>query len=100
MALTYKEHLQALLLKDERVKDEQGELKGNVVKEFANKLDEILIETLLLDDKSREKFFLKIKDFYVFKANDFKFYLEQNSLDNSFTNYAGKTGEFDHLIPE
>jgi adenine-specific DNA-methyltransferase len=92
MALTYKEHLQALLLKDERVKDEQGELKGNVVKEFANKLDEKLIETLLLDDKSREKFFLKIKDVYVFRANDFKYYLEQNSLDNSFTNYANQIG--------
>lgn len=92
MELTYKEHLQALLLKDDRVKDEQGELKGNVVKEFANKLDEKLIETLLLDDKSREKFFLKIKDVYVFKANDFKYYLEQNSLDNSFTNYANQIG--------
>ena len=61
MAQTYKEHLQSLLLKDDRVKDEQGELKGNVVKELANKLDEKLIETLLQDDKSREKFFLKIK---------------------------------------
>ncbi|WP_026726317.1 site-specific DNA-methyltransferase [Flavobacterium sasangense] len=92
MAQTYKEHLQSLLLKDDRVKDEQGELKGNVVKELANKLDENLIETLLQDDKSREKFFLKIKDVYVFKANDFKFYLEQNSLDNSFTNYANQIG--------
>jgi len=92
MAQTYKEHLQSLLLQDDRVKDEQGELKGNVVKELANKLDEKLIETLLQDDKSREKFFLKIKDVYVFKANDFKFYLEQNSLDNSFTNYAKQIG--------
>jgi len=92
MAQTYKEHLQSLLLQDERVKDEQGELKGNVVKELANKLDEKLIEALLQDDKSREKFFLKIKDVYVFKANDFKFYLEQNSLDNSFTNYANQIG--------
>lgn len=92
MAQTYKEHLQSLLLQDDRVKDEQGELKGNVVKELANKLDENLIETLLQDHKSREKFFLKIKDVYVFKANDFKFYLEQNSLDNSFTNYANQIG--------
>lgn len=92
MAQTYKEHLHNLLLQDERVKDEQGELKGNVVKELANKLDEKLIEALLQDDKSREKFFLKIKDVYVFKANDFKFYLEQNSLDNSFTNYANQIG--------
>lgn len=92
MAQTYKEHLQSLLLQDERLKDEQGELKGNVVKELANKLDEKLIEALLQDDKSREKFFLKIKDVYVFKANDFKFYLEQNSLNNSYTNYTNQIG--------
>lgn len=92
MEVTYKEHLQILLLNDTRLKDEQGELKGNLVKEFANKLDEKLIETLLDDNKSREKFFLKIKDVFVFKANDFKFYLEQNSLDNSFTNYVNQIG--------
>lgn len=92
MADTYKKHLEKLLLTDERLVDEQGELKGNLIKDFTNKLDEKLIELLLEDLKSRDKFFLKIKDVYVFKANDFKFYLEQNSLDNSFTNYANQIG--------
>lgn len=92
MANTYKQHLETLLLADTRLVDEQGELKGNIIKDLANKLDETLIETLLQDEKTREKFFLKIKDVYVFKTNDFKFYLEQNSIDNSFTNYANQIG--------
>ena len=36
MNLNFKNHLISLLLHDDRLKDEQGELKGNLVKEFAN----------------------------------------------------------------
>lgn len=92
MAQTFKDHLEKLLLKDSRLVDDQGELKGNVVKKFANELDETLIGYLLEDDKAREHFFLKVKDVYVFKANDFIFFLEQNKLDNSFTKYANRIG--------
>ncbi len=92
MNKTFKQHLENLLKKDERLVDEQGELMGNKIKDLADKLDETFIETLLNDDESRKHFFLKIKDVYVFKAKEFKFYLEQNKLDNSFTNYANRIG--------
>jgi adenine-specific DNA-methyltransferase len=92
MDIAFKEHLEKLLLKDSRLVDEQGELKGNVVKKFANELDETLIGYLLEDERTREHFFLKLKDVYVFKANDFIFFLEQNKLDNSFTKYANRIG--------
>lgn len=92
MPLSFKNHLVKLLLQDSRFVDEQGELQGNVIKDCVNKLDEKLIETLLQDEQTREKFFLKVKEVYVFKANDFKFYLEQNSIDNSFTQYANRIG--------
>ena len=92
MSATFKQHLVELLLTDSRFKDEQGELQGNVIKDCVNKLDEKLIETLLNDEQARDKFFLKVKDVYVFKANDFKFYLEENSIDNSFTQYANRIG--------
>jgi hypothetical protein len=36
MNLNFKNHIISLLLHDDRLKDEQGELKGNLVKEFAN----------------------------------------------------------------
>jgi adenine-specific DNA-methyltransferase len=92
MDIAFKDHLEKLLLKDTRLVDDQGELKGNVVKKFANELDETLIGSLLEDDRTRDHFFLKVKDVYVFKANDFIFFLEQNKLDNSFTKYANRIG--------
>jgi adenine-specific DNA-methyltransferase len=92
MPLSFKNHLVKLLLQDSRFVDEQGELQGNVIKDCVNKLDEKLIETLLNTEQTRDKFFLKVKEVYVFKANDFKFYLEENSIDNSFTQYSNRIG--------
>lgn len=60
MTETFKQHLENLLKKDERLVDEQGELMGNKIKDLADKLDETFIETLLNDDESRKHFFLKI----------------------------------------
>jgi adenine-specific DNA-methyltransferase len=92
MNQNFKNHIITLLLKDDRLKDEQGELKGNLVKEFVNTLDENLITILLEDEKTRAQFFLKIKDVYVFKTNEFKFFLDENSIDNSYTQYSNQIG--------
>ncbi|MCT4698546.1 site-specific DNA-methyltransferase [Tenacibaculum haliotis] len=92
MNIKFKNHLISLLLQDDRLRDEQGELKGNLVKEFANTIDEKLITLLLGDEQCRDTFFLKIKDAYVFKTNEFKFFLEDNSIDNSFTQYSNRIG--------
>ena len=89
---TYKEHLEDLLKQDIRFVDDEGELMGNKVKSFTDDLDEKLIELLLQDERSRTQFFIKIKDVYVFKASEFKFFLEQNKIDNSFTNYINRIG--------
>jgi adenine-specific DNA-methyltransferase len=92
MDKNFKNLIITLLLKDDRLKDEQGELKGNLVKEFVNTLDENLITILLEDEKTRAQFFLKIKDAYVFKTNEFKFFLDENSIDNSYTQYSNQIG--------
>lgn len=92
MSENFNNHIKTLLKQDTRLVDEEGELIMNKIKDFANNLDPELIELLLSDDQAREKFFLKIKEIYVFKNRDFIFYLEQNSLDNSFTQYANKIG--------
>ena len=92
MNQNFKTHIITILLKDDRLKDEQGELKGNVLKEFVNTLDEKIITILLNDTQTRLKFFLKIKDAYVFKTNEFKFFLDENSIDNSFTQYSNQIG--------
>lgn len=92
MTNTFKEYLENLLKKDERLVDEQGELMGNKIKDLTDKLDETFIGNLLEDEQTRKNFFLQIKEVYVFKAKEFKFFLEQNKLDNSFTNYANRIG--------
>lgn len=60
--------------------------------DLIGKIDESIIENLLADDILRDKFFIKIKDAYVFNMNDFRFFIEENSVDNSYTRYANKIG--------
>lgn len=69
----FKETLTTLLKQDTRLVDEQGELLINFVHEFFNNLNPQLIESLLNEVQTREKFFLRINDIYVFKQSDFKF---------------------------
>lgn len=88
----FKETLTQLLKQDTRMLDEQGELLINIIHELTNALDPQLIELLLSDVQTREKFFLRINDVYVFKQSDFKFFLDENKIDNSYTQYENKIG--------
>lgn len=92
MSEKYNDHLKTILTADTRLVDEQGDLMLNKLKDLVNNLDENLLDILLADDESRDKFFIKVKEIYVFKQRDFIFFLEQNSLDNSFTSYANRIG--------
>lgn len=85
-------HIEDLLRTDERLIDENNEIRGSLIRELANKLDEKLIELLLNDEKARNSFFLTIKNVYVFKHNDFKFFLDENKIDNSYTQYENRIG--------
>ncbi|EKD94455.1 MAG: hypothetical protein ACD_26C00037G0001, partial [uncultured bacterium] len=69
---------------------ESGEVNYIKVKDSADSIDEKLI-SLLADNKDlKEKFFVKIKDVYVFNIQDFKFFLDESMVDNSYTQYANK----------
>ena len=92
MANSLKNHIENLLKSDERLIDENNEIRGSLIRELANKLDEKLIELLLNDEKARNSFFLKINEVYVFKHNDFKFFLDENKIDNSYTQYENRIG--------
>jgi adenine-specific DNA-methyltransferase len=71
---------------------ESGELNYIKVKDSADRIDEKLI-ALLADNKDlKAKFFTKIKDVYVFNVQDFKFFLDESKIDNSYTKYANKIG--------
>ncbi len=88
-----KEKLNKILMKDERFVDEENnEVDYIKVKDLADKIDEKLIELLISDKELKEKFFTKIKDVFVFNIQDFKFFLDENKLNNSYTKYTNKIG--------
>ncbi|MBU0479329.1 site-specific DNA-methyltransferase [bacterium] len=89
----FKNNLYRLLKKDSRLwDDEKKELNETLLKDLIDKLDEKLIELLLSDKETKGKFFIKIKDVFVLKQNDLKFFIDENKLDNSYTQYQNKIG--------
>ena len=88
-----KQTLEKILKKEEVFLDtENGELDYIKIKDSADKIDEKLIALLAGNKELKDKFFSKIKDIYVFNINDFKFFLDESKLDNSYTKYANKIG--------
>jgi len=69
-----------------------GELNYIKIKDSADKIDEKLIMLLAENKELKNKFFSKIKDIYVFNINNFKFFLDESKIDNSYTKYANKIG--------
>jgi adenine-specific DNA-methyltransferase len=93
MTNTFKNNLYKLLKKDSRLWDEETkELNETLLKDLIDKLDEKLIELLLSNKETREKFFIKVKDVFVLKQNELKFFIDENRLDNSYTQYQNKIG--------
>ena len=83
--------LEKILKTDERIWDEDN-LDYPQLLELARTYDKDLLETLLNNNESKKKFFIQVGDSHVFKYNEFRFYLEQNQVNNSFTQYANKIG--------
>ncbi|HEY9187493.1 MAG TPA: site-specific DNA-methyltransferase [Ignavibacteria bacterium] len=55
-------------------------------------LYENIISLLLQEKELKDEFFIKIKDVYVFKTNDFRFFMEENKIDNSYTAFKNRIG--------
>lgn len=92
-SIKYKDLITELLLQDERLWNE-GKTEFNQVLLFdlLDKVDEKIIDLLLQNEEIRNKFFIKIKDVYVFKSNDFKFFMEENKINNSYTAFENIIG--------
>ena len=71
---------------------EKTELNQTLLLDLVENIDEKVIDLLLQEKDLREKFFVKIKDVYVFKTNDFRFFMEENKVDNSYTAYKNRIG--------
>ena len=80
-----------ILKKDNRLWDEET-LNKTLLFELLDKYDDKLFALLLSDKDTKAKYFIKAGDSYVFKYDDFKFFIEQNSLDGSYTKYENTIG--------
>jgi adenine-specific DNA-methyltransferase len=93
MLKTLKEITHEILLNDERLwNEDKTELNQTLLLDLVERIDEKIITLLLQEKDLREKFFVKIKDVYVFKINDFRFFMEENKVDNSYTTYKNRIG--------
>ncbi len=73
------EMLKNTLKSDNRLwNDDKTELNETLLIDLAEKIDEKVIDLLIQKEELRKKFFVKIKDAYVFKTNMF---LRQMILD-------------------
>jgi adenine-specific DNA-methyltransferase len=88
-----KQTLEKILKQEEFFCDsETKEISYTKVKDSADKIDPKLIALLADHKETKEKFFTKIKDVYVFNVNDFKFFLDENKINNSYTQFANQIG--------
>ena len=89
----FKTKLYELFKEDSRLWDrDKKELNETLLKDLIDKLDEKIIELLLKNEETKEKFFIKIKDVFVLKQNELKFFIDENKIDNSYTQYKNKIG--------
>ena len=88
-----KQLIEKVLNKDKRLwSDSKTELNQILLLDLIESIDEKVIDLLFQEKDLKKKFFVKIKDVYVFKINDFRFFMEENKIDNSFTAYKNRIG--------
>lgn len=91
--LSIKKKIEKVLKNDERLwSEDKTELNQTLLLDLVENIDEKVIDLLLQEKDLREKFFVKIKDVFVFKTNDFHFFMEENKVDNSYTTYKNRIG--------
>ena len=102
-----KQIIKKILKVDDRLwNKDKTELNQTLLLDLVEHIDEKVIDLLLQEKELREKFFVKINPprtaepsapqegnfYYVFKTNDFRFFMEENKVDNSYTAYKNRIG--------
>jgi adenine-specific DNA-methyltransferase len=82
--------------------EDETELNQILLLDLADNMDKKLIELLLNHPETKEKFFMEVSGSYVFKTKEFKFFIEENKVNNSYTRFANKIGlsDGDQLIKD
>lgn len=89
----FREKLMLILKEDKRVWTEKNEIDQPQLMKLIEKYDEKIIKILYQDDEIREGFFIKVNEIFIFKYNDFKFYIEEHRpLNNSYTEFKNRIG--------
>ncbi|SNB77936.1 putative methyltransferase [Kingella negevensis] len=67
-------------------------LAKNILLDLAEKTDPTIIGLLLGNDNLKRHFFVEANGVLVFKLQDFRFFLDKHSINNSYTKYANRIG--------
>ncbi len=93
---TIQQLIKSVLQNDSRLwyseHDNQGELNQTLLIDLVEKYDTTILALLLANPTLKAKFFTDINGIMVFKTNDFRFFIEENKINNSFTNYKNRIG--------
>jgi len=90
---TTRKLINKVLKADDRLwNKDKTELNQTLLLDLVENIDEKVIDLLLQEKEIRKKFFVRIKDVFVFKTNDFRFFIEENKIDNSYTDYKNRIG--------
>ena len=82
------------LLSHEKVwaNEEKTILAKNILLDLVEKTDPTIIGLLLGNDELKHHFFVEVNGVLVFKLQDFRFFLDKHSVNNSYTKYANRIG--------
>lgn len=72
--------------------EEKTILAKNILLDLVEKTDPTIIGLLLGNDELKRHFFVEVNGVLVFKLQDFRFFLDKHSLNNSYTKYANRIG--------
>ena len=67
-------------------------LAKNILLDLVEKTDPTIIGLLLGNDDLKRHFFVEMNGVLVFKLQDFRFFLDKHSINNSYTKYANRIG--------
>ncbi|HHF3525499.1 TPA: DNA methyltransferase [Haemophilus influenzae] len=72
--------------------EEKTILAKNILLDLVEKTDPTIIGLLLNNDELKRHFFVEVNGVLVFKLQDFRFFLDKHSINNSYTKYANRIG--------
>ncbi|HHF5564895.1 TPA: DNA methyltransferase [Haemophilus influenzae] len=75
--------------------EEKTILAKNILLDLVEKTDPAIIGLLLENDELKRHFFAEVNGVLVFKLQDFRFFLDKHSINNSYTKYANRIGLMD-----